>query len=243
MPNPYLAFRDLPDFAALTPELAAPAMRDILAEATTQLAALEQSAIPTWAGVMKPLEELGEPLEFAWGIIGHMMSVMNSEAWREVHAAWQPEVVSFGLRCGQSIPLYRAMQALASAASATPLSLPRQRVLETALRSAEQSGVGLSEADRTRFNAIQAELAELSTQFNNHLLDATKAFALRLDAPEDVAGFPPSLLAATAAASAEAEATAQEGPWSVTLEGAIFMPFMQYCRQRALREPALVMWP
>jgi len=236
MHNPYLAFRELPDFAALTPELAEPAVRQILAEATTQLEQLETEARPSWDGVMHPLDELGEPLSFAWGIVGHMMSVMNSEAWRSVHETLQPEVVAFGLRCGQSAPLYGAMQALASSDAAAALSGPQQRVLEATLRSAEQSGVGLADESRDRFNAIQAELASLSTQFSNHLLDATKAFTLRLDAQDDVAGFPPSLLAATAVASGDESATAEQGPWAVTLEGAIFMPFMQYCRQRELRE-------
>jgi oligopeptidase A len=40
--------------------------------------------------------------------------------------------------------------------------------------------VGLQGEPRDRFNAIQQELAELSTQFSNHVLDATKAFHLTL---------------------------------------------------------------
>ena len=42
--------------------------------------------------------------------------------------------------------------------------------------------------EKERFNAIQQELAELSTQFSNHVLDATKAFSLTLDDPQDVEG-------------------------------------------------------
>ncbi len=235
MPNPLLAFRDLPDFESLSPEQAVPAVTRLLAEAATGITQLEAEAQPTWEGLMKPLEVLGEPLEFAWGLIGHMMSVMNSEAWRSVHEELQPEVVAFGLRCGQSVPLYRCMQALAASEAFNTLSLPQQRVLEASMRSAEQSGVGLTETSRARFNIIQTELASLATQFSNHLLDATKAFTLPIERAADVAGFPPSLLAATAAASGE-EATPESGPWTVTLEGAIFMPFMQYCQNRQLRE-------
>ena len=40
--------------------------------------------------------------------------------------------------------------------------------------------MGLEGEARERFNAIQAELAQLATEFTNHVLDATKAFALTL---------------------------------------------------------------
>ena len=45
------------------------------------------------------------------------------------------------------------------------------------MRDAELSGVGLEGAAQARFNAIQTELAELSTRFSNNVLDATKALA------------------------------------------------------------------
>jgi Zn-dependent oligopeptidase len=38
----------------------------------------------------------------------------------------------------------------------------------------ELSGVGLEGEAKDRFNAIQLELAELSTKFSNNVLDATK---------------------------------------------------------------------
>jgi oligopeptidase A len=38
----------------------------------------------------------------------------------------------------------------------------------------ELSGVGLEGENKERFNAIQLELAELSTKFSNNVLDATK---------------------------------------------------------------------
>jgi oligopeptidase A len=107
------------------------------------------------------------------------------------------------------------------------------------LQDAELAGVGLQGEARERFNVIQQELAELSTQFSNHVLDATKAFALVLRTPEEVAGLPPSLLrlAAQAARDAgETEATAERGPWRITLDYPSFGPFMEHSQRRELRE-------
>ncbi|HBY81295.1 MAG TPA: peptidase M3, partial [Cyanobacteria bacterium UBA11148] len=70
-------------------------------------------------------------------------------------------------------------------------------------------------------------------------LDATKAFSMTLTTPEEVDGLPPSLksLAAQAArAAGEENATAENGPWRITLDFPSYMPFMQHSTRRDLRE-------
>ena len=69
------------------------------------------------------------------------------------------------------------------------LESAQQRIVEAAIRDAEFSGVGLEGEVRERFNAIQMELAELSTKFSNHVLDATKAFSLTLTTQEEIERF------------------------------------------------------
>jgi oligopeptidase A len=99
--------------------------------------------------------------------------------------------------------------------------------------------VGLQGQKRERFNEIQQELARLSTAFSNHVLDATKAFALTLDTPEDVEGLPPSLLQLAAQAARQAGATTatpEHGPWRITLDYPSFGPFLEHSRRRDLRE-------
>jgi len=64
--------------------------------------------------------------------------------------------------------------------------------VEAAIKDAELSGVGLEGEKRDRFNAIQLELAELSTKFSNHVLDATKTFSLTLTNKDEIDGLPPS---------------------------------------------------
>jgi oligopeptidase A len=92
---------------------------------------------------------------------------------------------------------------------------------------------------RERFNEIQMELAELSTKFSNHVLDATKAFSMTLSSIDEVDGLPPSLLslaAQAARAAGEEGATAENGPWRITLDYPSYVPFMQHSTRRDLRE-------
>jgi oligopeptidase A len=270
--NPLYHIPYHPAFDRLQPEQAEPALRALLTEAAVAVDQLERGFAPTWEGLMEPLYRACEPLFDAWGLVNHLLAVMNSEGWRQAHDSLQPELVTFGLRVSQSPAFYRGYLALRDAdrntgllgncGSATPwrdvrcnnnqsaglLSGPRRRILDSAIRGAEQSGVGLTGADRERFNAIQQELAKRSTDFSHNLLDAVKAYTLWLRDPRDakgpkapsaVEGLPASLLASAAQAAREAgepQATPAAGPWRITLDAAVAVPFLLHCRNRALRE-------
>ena len=107
------------------------------------------------------------------------------------------------------------------------------------MRDAELSGVGLEGELKEKFNAIQMELAELSTNFSNHVLDATKAFSMTLTLPEEIEGLPPSLLGQAAQAArldGDDKATPENGPWCITLDYPSYVPFMQHSCRRDLRE-------
>ena len=238
--NPLYRIPFHPAFACMQPEHAEPALRALLAEATATIDRLEHSYQPTWEGLMDPLVRATEPLNDAWNVVSHLLSVMNSDGWRQAHDALQPEIVMFGLRVAQSPALYKGYLALREADQRDRrLSGSRRRILETAIRNTEQSGVGLAGAARERFNVIQQELARLNTEFGNNLLDAIKAYSLWMRDPRDAEGLPATLLASTAQAARDAgepQATAEAGPWRITIDFATYIPFLKHGRNRTLRE-------
>ncbi len=237
--NPLLIGQGLPPFSQIQPSHIVPAMTQLLAELDTELQQLEQSVAPTWEGLVEPLQRLEDRLGWSWGIVGHLMGVKNSPELREAYETVQPKMVEFINRLSQSRPLYEAFKAIQSGATWDSLEPAQQRIVESSILTAELSGIGLTGADRDRFNEIQMELANLSTQFSNHVLDATQAFSLMLTQPDEVAGLPPSLLALAAQIAREkskAEATPEQGPWCITLDFPSFGPFMQHSRRRDLRE-------
>lgn len=237
--NPLLIGKGLPPFEVIKPEHVVPAMTQLLAELDEQLAALERQVTPTWSGLVEPLDRLGERLTWSWGVVGHLMSVKNSSELREAYEAVQPQVIQFSNKLNQSQPLYKAFKAIREGNDWSSLEPAQQRIVEAAIREAELSGIGLEGEKRERFNAIQLELAELSTKFSNNVLDATKAFSLTLSSKDEVEGLPPSLLslaAQTARAAGEENATAENGPWRITLDYPSYVPFMQHSTRRDLRE-------
>ncbi len=235
---PLLKGQGLPEFERITPEQVA-AIADLLDDLERELSQLEQTLEPTWAGLVEPLDRLGERLRWSWGVVGHLMGVRNSDALREAYQAIQPRVVAFYNRLGQSRPIYDAFRALRSGPAWATLDAGQRRIVEASLREAELAGVSLPPEQQEQFNAIQMELAQLATDFSNHVLDATKAYSLILRTAEEIDGLPPSLLALAAQSAREAgesEATAEIGPWRITLDFPSFGPFLKSSRRRDLRE-------
>lgn len=237
--NPLLLGKGLPPFDAIQSEQVVPAMTQLLEELDQSLTTLEAKVVPTWAGLVEPLDQIIDRLGWSWGIVGHLMGVKNSPELREAHQTMQPQVVQFYTKLGQSQPLYNGFTALKASGEWNTLDEAQQRIVNAAIRDAELSGVGLVGDAKERFNTIQLELANLSTQFSNHVLDATKAFSLKLTQPEEVEGLPPSLLglaAQTARMAGEENATPENGPWQITLDFPSYSPFMQHSTRSDLRE-------
>lgn len=237
--NPLLIGEGLPPFETIQTDHIVPGMEELLERLAEELHELEHSVQPTWEELVEPLTRIEERLYWSWGIVSHLMGVKNSPELRQAYETVQPQLVQLTNAISQSQPFYQAFKQMREGDRWHALEPAQQRIVEAAIRDAELSGVGLEGDAREQFNQIQQELAELSTQFSNHVLDATKAFSLTLTRPEEVDGLPPSLrsLAAQAArAAGDPEASAEKGPWRITLDYPSYIPFMQHSRRRDLRE-------
>jgi oligopeptidase A len=237
--NPLLIGKGLPPFADIKAEHIVPAMTELLTQVEKELATLETTVKPTWKDLVEPLQAIVDRINWSWGIVSHLMGVKNSPELREAHESIEPKVVQFLNKLNQSKPLYKGFKELRESQNWNNLERTQQRIIETAIRDAELSGVGLEGETRDRFNAIQLKLAELSTKFSNNVLDSNKAFSLTLTKKEEIEGLPPSLLSLAAqAARAEGSenATAEAGPWRITLDYPSYVPFMQHSKRRDLRE-------
>jgi oligopeptidase A len=231
--NPFLAptLPDaLPPFDAIRPEHVEPAIRALALQVMDGIARVEADASPTWEGTVAAVTELTEPLYTAWGIVQHLMGVENGPELRAAHDAVQKAVVQVSMRVAQSVSVYQALAALKASPAWEELDAAEQRVVAAYIRDAELSGVGLVGEKKERFEQVALELAELSTKFTNNVLDATKAFSLELTTKEDVEGLPATLLAATKVGEGS------EGPWKITLDAPVYIPFMEHSRRRDLRE-------
>ena len=246
--SPLLQGQGLPEFGAITCDRVKQDIPVILKQVDEAFTAYERRLEDIlgsqtnldWSTVMGPLQEFGERLRWSWGVVSHLNGVCNSSELRAAHAEQQPEVVRLGNRLGQSQVLHSALKRLQES-SVHPLTHTQSRILRSELLSMQHRGVGLCGDDKAKFNEASERLAALSTEFGNHVLDATQQWTLKLTHPEEVVGLPQRALEALASAARDAGdsgATADEGPWLLGLDMPRYLPFLTHATNRSVREKA-----
>ena len=230
--NPLLDFSDLPRFDTVQPEHVKPAIESLLAEGRELIERLTADTTPaTWADFAGALSDGLEPFGRAWGIVGHLHSVNDIPAWREVYNEMLPEVSRFYAELGQNLKLFEKYKALRESAEYATLSVEQKKIVNNEVRDFRLSGAELPEDQKPRFQAIMEELSQLSAKFAENLLDATNAFAEVVTDEALLAGLPDD---AKEAAKTAAEKAGVDG-WRFSLQAPSYGPVMQYADNRELR--------
>lgn len=240
--NPLLNNFDIPRFDQIEARHVEPAVTALIERCHKNLATLETQGKPTWDDLMAPLEMMGREIHAVWNPVSHLHSVKDTPELRDAYEKAQDQIVELGLRISQSLPLFHGYKAIQESPAWSSLSRAQQRVVEKSVLDSRLSGIELKGKDKDRYSEIVKELSKLSTQFSNNVLDATKAFHLDIRNADDVAGMPLSFKAVAAQnynmkkGPDDPEATAERGPWRVTLDYPSYVPFMEHCPNRELRQ-------
>lgn len=232
--NPLLRVQFRVPFDQIQAEHVEPAIDQLLAEARRDLEAIAATPGPrTWASTLGALEQSTERLEFAMTIVGHLESVATTPALRAASNAVQGPVAEFYAQIPLHEGLWRALQEFAATPEAQALTGERRRLLDKTLDDFRRHGAELGPAGKARLAELSARLAQATTTFSEHVLDATNAYELWLTDPADLAGLPPS---AVDAARASATAKGRPDAWRFTLQQPSFIPFLTYADSPRLRE-------
>ncbi len=231
--NPLLDFSGLPRYSEIKPEHVTPAIEALLAQNRAVTAQAVDAATPaTWTAFVDPMDDANEHLSRAWGQVSHLHSVLDSPELREVYNENLPKITQFYAEQGQNLALFHKYKALAASTEFPSLSAARKKIIENELRDFKLGGADLPEHQKPRFMAIQEELSKLSAKFEENLLDATNAWSKFIEDENDLRGLPDD---ARAMFKEMADADGKPG-WKLNLQAPSFMPVMQYCENRVLRE-------
>lgn len=237
--NPLLKDFDFPPFDCVKADHVRPGVRALLKKVEDELVQLETSLEPSWPKLVEPLEKLVDRLQVVWGAVNHLKAVKDTPELRTAIEEIQPEKVKFELKLGQSKPIYNAFKAIKESPDWDKLSDARKRIVESQIKEAVLNGVSLEDDKRDQFNKIEQELVKLSEKFGEHVLDATKKFEKLISEKKDIEGLPGTALglgAQTAVSKGHENATAEDGPWVITLDAPSFMSVMQHAKNRTLRK-------
>ena len=210
-----------------------PAIAQLIASAYQRLNALAEDPAPrTYDNTLHALESLTEVLDYAMVIVRHLEAVATTPELRTVYNAIQPTVSAFYSSIPLHAGLWKQIKAFAATPEAAALTGTRKRFLTKTLDAFRRHGAELDEAGKQRLAAIDVELTNITTKFSENVLDSTNAFQLLVMNEEELAGLPPS---AVAAARENAKTHNLEG-WRFTLHAPSLTPVLMYLDKRELRE-------
>ncbi len=199
-------------------------LEKLLASQLATINELSSNSDYSYAGVIKPMQDLDEELGNFFTPLSHLNSVENSEATQKAYEACLPQLSKFSSAISQNEALYTKLKKIKSEDS------QEKRVLENDIRDFVLSGAELSKEKKKELEEINIKLSELGNNFSQNLLDATNAFEMIVEDERDVAEIPESDLAL---ARTEIDG---KTVYKFTLQIPSYLAYMTYGSNRARRE-------
>jgi len=232
MPNPLLQPQALPDFKAIKTPHIVPAIETILQQSRKAVEQLLDSSSPfNWENFVEPMEKIDAQLSHAWSPVGHMHSVLDSDELREAYDACLPMLSEYSTEMGQNNKLFKAYESIQQNCW-EQLDSVQQKIITDNLRDFKLAGVALEGDNKKRYGEIRKRLAEISSNFEKNILDASMAWSKTFDNKKALLGLPESALAQ---AQQTAKARKLEG-YTITLEFPSYLALITYADDRKLRE-------
>lgn len=168
-------------------------------------------------------------LNQVWNIVGHLISVGDSNELRQLQAKFQPLLTDLAIGIGQNKTIYNHYK-LVKQHEYQDLDLEIQKVIDNELREFILNGIALPPLEKDQFKQIQNQLNELSTKFEQNLQDATDKFE-KIVPEDELPGVPSDIM--------NSLLIKQDGDlkyYKLSLQMPCYYPIMQFCDNRDLRE-------
>ncbi|TCB48615.1 M3 family peptidase [Acinetobacter sp. ANC 4779] len=196
----------------------------------TELTEVPES-IQAQLAVLDQVDSLENNMSESWGVLSHLNAVMNNAETRELYQALLPALSEYYTQLGQHTALYQTYQQVHDETVFNTLSAAQQSAIKLALRDFKLSGVALEGEAKTRYAEISARLSQLSSDFSNHVLDATQAYFKPLT-EEQLKGLPQSSIDLLKQYGQQRELEQAVA----TLDIPSYLAIMTYAADRSLRE-------
>jgi len=223
-----------PDFAHIKDSDFEPGFAAGIAEEQAEIAKIANNpAAPTFDNTIVALEKAGGTLGRVRAVFGALTQANTNPTLQKVQAAraqWLSE---------SEDPLYgdaklaARVKTLHEKAASLKLDAEQQALLDLHWQRFVRAGAALSPADRATLTDINTQLASLGITFRQKLLAATKAGALVLDTPEQLAGLGADGIATAALAAKE---RGLDGKYVLPLQNTTLQPALQSLTDRKTRE-------
>ncbi len=236
--NPFLTESTLPyqmpPFDRIDDAHYQPAFEQGMAEQLAEIEAIAtQSDPPTFENTIVAMERSGRLLDRVATVFFGLSSAHTNDAMDAIRSEVAPKLAAHTDAILLNADLFARVQALYDGRGASDLDAESRRLIEEYYTDFVRAGARLDEAQKERIEAINAELASLSTTFSQNVLDEVNASAVVVDSREELAGLPDDQVAAAETAAAARDL---EGKFVIPLLNTSGQPALTTLEDRTLRE-------
>ena len=223
----------VPQFDQITLDLLKPQIEQAIQQGQAFLEHLKTvpETLQEQLQTLAKIDELENNLSESWGVLSHLNAVINNAETREVHQALLSALSEYYTALGQHTALYQTYQQIHDASIFNTLPVAQQSAIKLALRDFKLSGVALEGDAKKRYAEISARLSQLSSDFSNHVLDATQAYFKPLT-EDQLAGLPQSSVELLTQYGQQRELEQAVA----TLDIPSYLAIMTYASDRTVRE-------
>lgn len=184
---------------------------------------------PTFENTILALENSGEVLRRARIVFSNLSGSNTNPQLKKLNEEYAPVFAALSDKVYLNDKLYDRIKAI----DTSTLGAEEKRLIEVYKISFEKAGANLSAENKEKLKKINEELATLSTQFSNRLLDARKNGAVLISDVKELDGLTPDEIAA---AASDAKDAGHDGKYLLTLLNTTQQPLLQNLKNRATRE-------
>ena len=229
-PLPY----HLPPFDQIDTNHYLPAFERGMAEQLDETDAIANaSESPSVENTLVQLERSGRLLDRVATTFFSLTSADTNDAMNEIRAEIAPRLAAHSDKILLNAALFERVKTLHTQRDALDIDAESRRLIEEYYTDFVRAGAELSESEKQRMQAINAELATLQTTFSQNVLDEVNASAVVVDTRTELAGLSDNQIAAAAEA---AKARDLEGKYVVALLNTSGQPALSSLENSELRE-------
>lgn len=188
---------------------------------------------PTFANTIVALERSGQLLTRVNAIFSNLTSAHTNPKLQEIETAIAPKLAAHTDAILLNGPLFARVQAVYDQRDQLDLDAESKHVLDRYHRDFVRAGARLSEADKTKLKALNAEIAVLETDFAQRVQKEKNAGSVVVENRNELAGLNDTEIAAAAEAAKE---DGKEGKYVIRLMNTTGQPVLTNLANRPLRE-------
>lgn len=224
----------LPPFDQIDETAYGPAFERGMADQLAEVDAIANSAeAPILENTLVALERSGDVLDRVSTVFFSLTSADTNEALETIRTEMAPRLAAHRDQILLNGRLFARVKALYDRRETLEIDAESRRLIEEYYGDFVRAGAQLSDADKERLQAINAELASLQTTFSQNVLKEVNRSAMVVDTLEELAGLSANEIAAAAEA---ASARGLEGKYVIALLNTSGQPALSSLENRALRE-------